>query len=187
MPFTIWHHIPYDGRNCNKEQLYPAALFSEMNPAATKWPPASISKTPSTPAPNLPPRAHHTSLKHQHKSLTPRSLNLSRRRNRQAGLAEVHEKVHLIFLSQVNTQKTGNRKWFTSLLWGIHTNMWGRAGISADLSGARLQRQTKKPWVMQTITVKDAALFNSNLSASFQKKVAEEENYSPLSKYHWSA
>jgi len=41
---------------------------------------------------------------------------------------------------------------------------------------------------MQTITVKDAALFNSNLSASFQKKkVAEEENYSPLLKYQWSA
>ncbi len=47
--------------------------------------------------------------------------------------------------------------------------------------------QTKKTWLMQTITVKDAALFNSNLSASFQKKVAEEENYSPLSKYQWSA
>lgn len=30
--------------------------------------------------------------------------------------------------------------------------------------------QTKNPWLMQTITVKDAALFNSNLSASFQKK-----------------
>lgn len=40
---------------------------------------------------------------------------------------------------------------------------------------------------MQTITVKDVALFNSNLSASFQKKVAEEENYSPLLKYQWSA
>lgn len=44
------------------------------------------------------------------------------------------------------------------------------------------KRQTKNPWLMQTITVKDAALFNSNLSASFQKKRLRRRKITVLSR-----